>query len=203
MILISGAYPNANDAKYARFGCDRRLHKVAKSPMTMPNKPLIAPHTVSGVTMPPQHSWAGLDAPPDWTSLPLAQRRPLLFLDLQATAAVYAAFEQADLLCGDDGWGNTPFSGGCFVEVARCHQQTEDWPGWLQKLPVPAANPTLWLPVFASADEPAVLTNWQVTLAWGDSLFAMDNLVVVDVQANWCLYYHHDGVITFAHQPAI
>jgi hypothetical protein len=137
-------------------------------------------------------------SPADWQAIPPDLRSQIVWLDSGSTKAVYTAFSQADLLCGDDGWGNRPFSDGCFQSVTQLEQQADDWQEQLAQFPIAAAEPALILTVFGPADEPAILTTWQVVLACAAQLFGGDNLVVVDLQGNWCLYYHHDGVITFA-----
>jgi hypothetical protein len=66
---------------------------------------------------------------------------------------------------------------------------------------VPDADAALLLPVFGPADEPVVLTTWKMVVKYATELFRRDNLVVVGARAEWCMYYHHDDVLTFARDP--
>ncbi len=60
------------------------------------------------------------------------------------------------------------------------------------------AVPALLLPVLAPADAPAVLTTWKMVVKYAPRLFCGDNLVVVGEAGDWCLHYHHDGLLSLA-----
>lgn len=158
---------------------------------------------LQGVHFPLVASWTVFGSKEAFLKLPEEQRKQILFLNGSSTQAVYDAFNCKDILCGDDGWGNTPFSAGCFESVEKfCIQEYSDLNTWLLQHNVSLLANVLLLPVFASADEPAVLTVWQIVVEFASELFSGDNIVVADVNAHWCLHYHHDGIITFAHTPA-
>lgn len=46
-----------------------------------------------------------------------------------------------------------------------------------------------------------MLATWKMVIKYAATLFSGDNLVVVGGRADWCLYYNHDGVLTFARDP--
>ncbi len=71
---------------------------------------------------------------------------------------------------------------------------------WLYRRGVPFATSTFLLPAFGALDDPAVLTSWKIVVKYAAALFGQDNLVVVNEKADWCLHYHHDGALTFAHE---
>jgi hypothetical protein len=149
----------------------------------------------------PPSGWTLFGSTADWQGMPATHREQIRFLDMSSTRAVYQAFSRRDLLCGDDGFGNTPFRGGCFRSLAQHDAGAPDLKKWLYRRGVPFAAAVLLLPVFAPVDEPAVLSTWKMVVKYGPRLFSGDNLVVVGEAGDWCLYYHHDGLITFADGP--
>lgn len=157
-----------------------------------------------GSRLPPDPRWTPFGAAEALDAMPATHRDQILFLDAPSTAAAYDAVRRRDVLCGDDGWGNSPFSGGCWRTVERTRVDAADEAGlkkWLYRRGVPFADPALLLPVFGPADDPAVLTTWKMVVKYAGTLFCRDNLVAVGARAGWCLYYHHDDVLTFARDP--
>jgi len=138
--------------------------------------------------------------PKKFKELPLEHQDQFLLLDESSTHAVYSGFNSRDMLCGDDGWGNKPFTGGSFKTIRR----TEHWGDkdtikkWLFDCGVPFKSEALILPVFKSDEDPAILTTWKMIVKYPDIFFESDNLVVCDPKLDWCLYYHHDVVMNFA-----
>ncbi len=105
-------------------------------------------------------------------------------------------------MCGDDGWGNTPFAGDCYKTVKRHNIQEErTLKKWLYQCSLPFASNVFLLQIFGTQDEPAVLTTWKIVVKYSAKIFSRDNIVVVEEFAEWCLHYHHDGVLTFASNP--
>ena len=152
-----------------------------------------------------QH-WTDFGSPETFAQLPDIHKAQILFLDKKSTNAVYAAFNQRDLLCGDDGWGNTPFSGGCFQSVEEyCikNKPNTELKKWLYHRAVAFAEPVLFLHPFSGIDTPAILTTWKLVVKYAQEIFSRDNLIIVSPNATWCLHYHHDGLIVFAKQPNI
>lgn len=155
-----------------------------------------------GARVPPDPRWTLFGAAEELDAMPVSHRDQILFLDAPSSAAAYDAVGRRDVLCGDDGWGNTPFSGGCYRSVERTRVGGEgELKKWLHRRGVPFADPALLLPVFGPADDPAVLATWKMVVKYAATLFSRDNLVVVGGKADWCLYYHHDDVLTFARDP--
>lgn len=147
--------------------------------------------------------WTDFGSPETFAKMPDHHKLQILFLDKKSTNAVYSAFNQRDLLCGDDGWGNTPFSAGCFYSVETYFvkdKHTAELKKWLYHRALRFSEPVLFLRPFCGIDTPAILTTWKLTIKYADELFRGDNLIVVSPSANWCLYYHHDGLISFAKQ---
>jgi len=146
--------------------------------------------------------WTPFGSPEDFNQMPEARKSKILFLDQISTEKVYEAVSSADLLCGDDGWGNTPFSAGCFHSVEEYRiREYDDLKKWMCNLGIPNANNLFILPTFGTADEPALYSNWEMAVEYSNEIFCRDNMIVVSVEADWCLHYHHDGVIKFAKQP--
>ena len=144
-------------------------------------------------------SWAYFP-PKEYEALPLEHKDQLFYLDKDSTQQVYNVADNYDIICGDDGWGNKPFSRGCYEEVVK----TENWKNedelkkWLYKCGVPFKSEVLLLPVFSSDDTPVLLTTWKMLVKYAETFFAYDNLIAVDPKLSWCLYYHHDDIIYFA-----
>ncbi|MEG4417812.1 hypothetical protein QUA70_04280 [Microcoleus sp. LAD1_D5] len=157
---------------------------------------------LQGANFPPVNRWTIFDSPEAFLERPQARRDQILFLDRASTQAVYDAFNCYDILCGDDGWGNTPFSAGCFKSVEKYSIQKEsDLKNWLHQRGIPFLAKVLLLPVFSADGDPAVLTMWEILVEFAAEIFAGENLVVIGENADWCLYYHDDGAITFAREP--
>lgn len=164
-------------------------------------------NTLRGKPQPPTKDWSLFGSAEVFEGIPENLKAQILFLDRTSTQIAYEAFSQGDWLCGDDGWGNSLFSAGCFASVITCNTKIDsDWLQWLHQREVAVTDRALLLPVFGAADEPAILTTWAIVLEFATELLSGDNLVIVDAvgifsrSVNWCFYYHHDGVITFAKQ---
>ncbi|MBX2863790.1 MAG: hypothetical protein KTR27_09560 [Leptolyngbyaceae cyanobacterium MAG.088] len=155
---------------------------------------------LTGSHQPPVDQWTVLGGPEEFAAMPLTHQDQIIFLDGPSTQTVYEAFNRRDLLCGDDGWGNRPFRGGCYKTVAQ-HRGDADLKKWLYQRGLPFADNAFLLPAFAAKDAPAILTSWKIVVKYAPEIFSGDNIVVVGETVNWCLHYHHDGVITFACEP--
>ncbi|MFU8813490.1 MAG: hypothetical protein ACNA78_11040, partial [Balneolaceae bacterium] len=122
------------------------------------------------------------------------------FLDNTSTESVYEVVNRIDLLCGDDGWGNTPFSGNCYRTVDRFEYKGDEGElkKWLYRHGPAFKTEMLLLPVFKADDSPAILTSWKMVVKYSEIFFNSDNLIIVDSSLNWCLYYHHDDILHIA-----
>lgn len=144
-------------------------------------------------------SWAYFP-PSDYEALSIEHKDQLFYLDEESTEQVYKTADNYDILCGDDGWGNKPFSAGCYKEVIN----TKDWRGeeelkkWLYNCGVEFKSQALLLPVFGADDMPILLTTWKMVVKYAETFFSYDNLIVLDPSLKWCLYYHHDDILYFA-----
>ncbi len=56
-------------------------------------------------------------SPDELHALPREHRDQLFYLDKESTRKAYAVAGDYDVLCGDDGWGKTPFSKGCAMSL--------------------------------------------------------------------------------------
>src|SRR5690606_38690667 len=105
----------------------------------------------------------------------------LLFLEPVATEAAYAAVRQLDLLQGDDGWGNRPFSPQRYQHLETYLLSKDNaLKKWLYRRPVDLGDAAIVLPVFAPADTPVLLLSWKLLILLAPELFSADNLLVVD-----------------------
>ena len=157
---------------------------------------------LNGVHQPLPNQWTLFGSPQKFIEMPLVDRERILFLDALSTESIYGAVNRQNLLYGDDGFGNTPFVGGCYKRVEQYrHQGKDDLKKWLYQRSVPFTATAFILPVFAAQDEPAILTTWKIIVKYAPELFSGDNIVVVGETTDWCLYYHHDGILTFAREP--
>ena len=157
---------------------------------------------LQGGNFPPVGRWTIFGSTETFLEIPQTRRDQILFLDRASTQAAYDAFGRYDILCGDDGWGNTPFGAGCFKSVEKYSiQQESDLKNWLHQRNIPFLAKVLLLQVFSADGDPAVQTTWEIVVEFAAEIFAGDNLVVIGENADWCLYYHHDEVITFASVP--
>lgn len=138
--------------------------------------------------------------PKELEALPLEHKDQLFYLDKPSKEHVYKVANDLDILCGDDGWGNKPFSGGCYENVIK----TERWASgnelkkWMYKCGVPFKSEVLLLPVFAPKDQPMLQTTWKMAVKYAETFFNYDNLIILDPKLSWCFYYHHDEILYFA-----
>ena len=138
--------------------------------------------------------------PADYKDLPLEHKDQLFYLDKESTDIVYKTADTYNVICGDDGWGNKPFSGGCYKNVERIERwaSEEALKKWMYKCGVPFKSEVLLLPVFAPKDQPMLQTTWKMAVKYAEIFFSYDNLIILDPKLKWCLYYHHDDVLYFA-----
>ncbi|MFZ3193447.1 MAG: hypothetical protein WA154_09595 [Moraxellaceae bacterium] len=138
-------------------------------------------------------------APEQISEMPILHQQQILMLDAKATKQAYQAIHDWQMLSGDM-LGNIPFADERFQHIQK-HQISDDatLKKWLYQRPVAFADRVYVLPVFGSADEPAIYTTWKMIVKYAPVVFSGDNTVVVDVLGRWCLYYHHDDLLTFAH----
>lgn len=80
---------------------------------------------LNGTQEPDPHRWLYF-APPQFKVLSPEHQDQFYFLDTASTKAVYEVVNSIDLLCGDDGWGNTPFSGDCYKSLERFEIQGDE-----------------------------------------------------------------------------
>lgn len=148
--------------------------------------------------------WTLFGPPGTLSAMPLTHQDQIHLLDLDSTQKVYDCFNRTDILSGDDGWGNTPFANHCFERLETFHMlkdKDKDLKKWLYQRGIPFASEALLLPVYKNEDESAVLTTWKIVIKNAQELFDFDNLVIVSNYADWCLYYHHDGLIIMGQEP--
>lgn len=156
----------------------------------------------SGEPAPGPERWLFF-APPQFDALPPEHQDQLFFLDAASTEAAYKAAVVHEVTCGDV-WGNDPFAGGCYRSVERAplrelpRPRMEALKKWLYRRGVPFRREVLLLPVFAARTTPVVRSTWKMVVTYADVFFGSDNLVVTGASTDWCLYYHHDDVFTFA-----
>lgn len=138
--------------------------------------------------------------PKEYEALSEEHRDQLFYLDKESSDLVYDVVQSFDVLCGDDDWGNKPFSAGCYEEVIKIERWLEDdvLKKWLYNRGVPFKSEILIVPIFGTEDSCVVLSTWKMIAKYGSIFFSMDNIIVVDPQLKWCLYYHHDEIIHFA-----
>lgn len=138
--------------------------------------------------------------PKQLEALPLEHKDQFFYLDKESKEHVYNVANDLDILCGDDGWGNKPFSAGCYKNVERLESWTteEELKKWMYKCGVPFKSEVLLLPVFVPEDQPMLQTTWKMAVKYAETFFSYDNLIILDPKLKWCLYYHHDDIINFA-----
>lgn len=138
-------------------------------------------------------------APEQISEMPILHQQQILMLDAKATKQAYQAIHDWQMLSSDM-LGNIPFADERFQNIQK-HQISDDaiLKKWLYQRPVEFADRVYVLPVFGSADEPAIYTTWKMIVKYAPVVFSGDNTVVVDVLGRWCLYYKHDDLLTFAH----
>jgi hypothetical protein len=145
--------------------------------------------------------WTAFGSPDSYNQMPDIHKSRILFLDKLSTHQVYEAFSKLDLLCGDDGWGNTPFNNGCFQSVVEYRiREDVDLKKWLIHLGIPYTTNVFIMPTFSARDEPAIYSTWEIVVEYSNEIFGGDNMVVVSLATDWCLHYHHDDIIKFARE---
>lgn len=144
-------------------------------------------------------TWAYF-TPKEYEALPLEHKDQLFYLDKDSTQLVYNAADNYDVICGDDGWGNMPFSAGCYKKSIKIDKWTneDELKKWLYNCGVSFKSEALLLPVFSTDDTPVLLTSWKMVVKYAEAFFAYDNIIVLDPKLDWCMYYHHDDKMHFA-----
>ncbi|HEX6983145.1 MAG TPA: hypothetical protein VF181_10325 [Balneolaceae bacterium] len=183
---------------------------------------MIATSTLSGKNVPEPDRWLYF-APPQFEALPPEHQDQLLFLDTASTDAVLEAVNSVDILCGDGGWGNNPFSDGCYKSVEHFKMQWKEdkqkgeidpedgeiWyplsltneselKKWLYHRGVAFKAEVLLLKAFAAKDSPVLMTTWKMVVKFAETFFSGDNAIFFDPKLSWCLHYHNDGILHFA-----
>lgn len=154
---------------------------------------------LTGMQEPETDRWIYF-APPQFNDLPAEHRNQIYFLDASSTHFVYQTINNIDLLCGDDGWGNTPFSEQCYksVEQFQYRGNKDALKKWLYQRGLPFKLEVLLLPVFKSESDPVIMTSWKMVLKYAVTFFSSDNIIILGSSLSWCLYFHHDGMLYFA-----
>lgn len=154
---------------------------------------------LTGTQEPEPYRWIYF-APPQFRELSAEHQDQFYFLDAASTENVYEVVNSVDLLCGDDGWGNTPFSGGCYDSVEHFERSGNEGglKKWLYRRSLPFKTDVLLLPVFKTESSPVIMTSWKMVSKYTETFFTGDNLIIVDPSLSWCLYYHHDDILHFA-----
>lgn len=136
----------------------------------------------------------------EFNALSLAHQDQFLILDKESTKKAYEGFAEKDVLCGDDGWGNTPFSKGCYQKVKKIKGWKDETviKKWLYECGVPFKSKAVILPVFSGENDPAIIATWKMITKYPATFFDSDNIVVCAPSLDWCLYYHHDNIMYFA-----
>lgn len=131
--------------------------------------------------------------------MPVLHQQQIIVLDAKATTQAYQAIRDWQMLSRDM-LGNIPFADERFQNIQK-HQISDDaiLKKWLYQRPVAFADHVYVLPVFGGADESATYTTWKMVVKYAPVVFSADNTIVVDVLGRWCLYYHHDDLLTFAY----
>lgn len=136
--------------------------------------------------------------PEQISDMPILHQQQILMLDAKSTKQAYQTIHDWQMLSSDM-LGNIPFADGRFQHV-QTHLICDDvtLKKWLYQRPVAFTDHVYVLPVFGSADEPAIHTTWKMVVKYAPVVFSADNMVIVDGLGRWCLYYHHDDLLTFA-----
>lgn len=146
------------------------------------------------------YGWSIFGAPQASAAMPETHRDQILFLDAPSSEAVYQAFNRRGLLGAADAWGNRVFEGGCYRQIEQVNVgEVPDPKKWLHDRGVPFAANAFLLKSFAIDSDPVVVTTWKMVVKYATGLFSHDNLIAVSDTGEWCLHYHHDGLIRFAH----
>lgn len=138
--------------------------------------------------------------PKEYEALSDEHKDQLFYLDKDSTELVYNTVHNFDILCGDDDWGNKPFSAGCYEEVIKIEKWSgdEELKKWLYNRGVPFKSEVLIVPIFGTEDACVLLSTWKMIAKYADNFFCSDNIIVADPELKWCLHYHHDEIIHFA-----
>ncbi|MBD3616907.1 MAG: hypothetical protein HUJ22_10075 [Gracilimonas sp.] len=154
---------------------------------------------LTGMQEPEPYRWIYF-APPQFRELSPEHQDQFYFLDAASTDAVYEVVNSVDLLCGDDGWGNKPFSEGCYRTVEHFKMSGDEGglKKWLYRRGLAFKTEVLLLPVFKTESTPIIMTTWKMVSKYTATFFNGDNLIIVDSSLSWCLYYHHDDILYFA-----
>jgi hypothetical protein len=138
--------------------------------------------------------------PFEYEALPETHKEQILYLDKSSAKYVYKVAGDFDITCGDDSWGNQPFSGGCYREIAKLDnwKDLDQLKKWLYQRGVAFQSAALVLPVFSSEEETVLQITWKMLVKYAEIFFGFDNVIIMDPKMQWCLYYHHDDIIYFA-----
>lgn len=154
---------------------------------------------LTGKSTPDPDRWLFF-ALPQFEDLPPEHQDQLLFLDTASSEMVFETINNLNILCDDDGWGNKPFSGGCYASVEHFEMwRNEDkLKKWLYHRGVTFKTNVFVLKTFGSKDDPVLLTTWKMIVKYADTFFSGENTLFFDEKISWCLHYHHDGKLDFA-----
>ena len=176
--------------------------KIINHSNTLKHALLIDTTNLAGAFPSSHEGWTPFGFTEELAQIPEVHKNRIMFLDQASTNLAHEAAGHYDILCGDDGFGNKPFSGGCYQSVIEYRiQDYKDLKSWLRNLGIPLENKVFILPAFGAKDDPAYYATWEMIIEYADAIFSRDNLVVVSADRNWCLHYHHDDVIKFAKNP--
>jgi len=139
-------------------------------------------------------------APKEYEELPEEHKDQILYLDKDSKKYAHEIIGNYDVLCGDDAWGNKPFSAGCYKSVTKLNHWKDkaDLKKWLYNRGIAFQESALVVPVFSTDEDTILLTTWKMVVKYVDIFIGFDNVVILDLKLHWCLYYHHDDIIHFA-----
>lgn len=154
--------------------------------------------TLTGNPVPDPDRWLFF-APPQFEELPPEHQDQLFFLDTVSSEMVFETINNLNILCGDDGWGNTPFKGGCYesVEHFEMGPNEDKLKKWLYQRGVAFKTKVFALKTFGPKDAPVLMTTWKMTVKYTGTFFSIENTLFFDEEISWCLQYHHDGKLSF------
>lgn len=183
---------------------------------------MISTSILTGKNAPKPGRWLYFD-PSEFEALPPEHQDQLFFLDVASSNIVFDAVNNIDILCGDDGWGNKPFSGGCYESVEQFKiQYVEDrqnegikledgeiWypitlaneselKKWLYQRGVAFKTEVLVLNTFGPPDPVVLLTTWKMIVKYAETFLSGENALFFDPEISWCMHYHHDDILHFA-----
>ena len=136
----------------------------------------------------------------EFEELPLSHRDQFLVLDKSSTDKAYNGLKERNIFCGDDGWGNNPFSKNCYREIKTIKNWKDEsvLKKWLYECGIAFKSDAVILPIFSSEEDRGILTTWKMITKYPCTYFEGDNVMVCDPLLDWCLYYHHDEIMHFA-----